>query len=59
MRNNSMACLTVQITSHDGVQLATVVGSAGGEGFLNISWGANEDFADGCVRTLKRLGFNE
>ena len=48
MRNGSMAVSTVQI-----------IGTGGGEGLMNISLGANQDFARRVAKVLAKLGFEE
>lgn len=58
-RNGSYSNLTVEITSYNSIQKAIVIGSGGGEGVLNISWGANSDFAKKACERLKELGFRE
>lgn len=50
MRNGSMAVSTVQIIYSGEVQQATIIGTGGGEGLMNISLGANQDFARGSPR---------
>jgi hypothetical protein len=57
-RNNSYATLTVLLTHFEGIQTAKVVGSGGGEGLLNISWGANKSLANQAVSTLNKLNFS-
>lgn len=58
LRNASYANLTILLTEIEGYQLADVVGSGGGEGFLNISWGANSNFANAAERILAANGFS-
>ena len=58
-RNGSYSNLTVELTSYDSIQKAIVIGSGGGEGVLNISWGANSDFARRACERLNELGFRE
>lgn len=58
-RNGSYSNLTVEITSYASVQKAIVIGSGGGEGVLNISWGANSNFARKACEKLTELGFRE
>ena len=48
MRNGSMAVSTVQI-----------IGTGGGEGLMNISLGANQDFARRVAKVLAKFGFEE
>lgn len=59
MRNGSYASLTVMLTENEDVQTADIIGSGGGEGLFNISWGANSDFADMAERVLSRYGFRK
>ncbi len=56
-RNGSMAVLTVEIISDGETQNATVIGTGGGGGILNISWGANSEYADDTAVLLQSLGF--
>lgn len=56
-RNGNYASLTVMMSEFDGVQTADIVGSGGGGGLLNISWGANADFAESAEKALKACGF--
>lgn len=58
-RSGSYASLTIEITSYDSVQKAVVVGSGGGEGFLNLTMGVNSSFAAKACKKLKELGFEE
>ena len=59
MRNGSYASLTVMLTESENEQTADIVGSGGGEGIFNISWGANSEFADMAQRVLYRYGFSK
>lgn len=59
MRIKGMANLTIQLIKRDNELSAVVVGSGGGSGILNISLGANSEFADECAYVLKELGFVE
>lgn len=59
MRNGSMAVSTVQIIDSGEVQQATIIGAGGGEGLMNISLGANQDFARRVAKVLAKLGFEE
>lgn len=58
-RNGSYANLTVLLTETPEVQTADIIGSGGGEGLFNFSWGANEHFADEAARILADCGFHE
>lgn len=58
-RSGSYANLTMQITSHDSLQRALIVGSGGGEGLLNITMGVNANFAKKAVKKLIEMGFEE
>ena len=57
MRNGSYASLTVLLTEDEIKQTADIIGSGGGEGIFNLSWGANSDFADMAERVLSMNGF--
>ena len=59
MRNGSYANLTVMLTDDNEIQKAVIIGSGGGEGLFNISWGANSDFADEAKEILEENGFYE
>lgn len=59
LRNGSYASLTVMLTEYEDMQTADIVGSGGGEGIFNISWGANSDFAEMAAEVLQRYGFEE
>lgn len=56
-RNGSMAVTVVQIMDSGEEQRAVVAGTGGGEGILNISFGANRDYAERISKTLTRMGF--
>ena len=58
-RNKGYTALTIAITENERMQEAVVVGFGGGDGMLNISWGANGDFAQRGVEALVELGFKE
>ena len=57
MRNGSYASLTVVLTENEKKQTADIIGSGGGEGIFNISWGANSDFAEMAEKVLSKYGF--
>jgi len=59
LRNGSMASLTILVIKDGDSQKATVIGSGGGSGVLNISLGANNNFATIAVKALAELGFAE
>lgn len=56
-RNGSMAVTVVQIMDSGEEQWAVVAGTGGGEGILNISFGANRDYAERISKALMRMGF--
>ncbi len=56
-RNGSYASLSVMLTENGETQTADVVGSGGGEGIFNLSWGANTNFAEMAADVLRRHGF--
>ena len=58
-RNGSYANLTMMFMEADGVQTVDCIGSGGGNGLLNISWGANRNFARMGYDELLKLGFEE
>lgn len=58
-RNGSYSNLTIEITSYNFEQKAIIIGSGGGEGVFNISWGANSDFARRAFEKLNELGFRQ
>ena len=59
LRNGSYATLAVLLTDFGGIQTADIVGSGGGNGIFNISWGANSEFADDAADILRQMGFKE
>ncbi len=58
MRTGSYASLTVVLTEYDDRQTACIVGSGGGEGMINISYGANRKFVELCEKALQECGFD-
>ena len=58
-RNGSYAGLAVLLTDFNGLQTADIVGSGGGEGIFNFSWGANAEFADDAAQILRGMGFTD
>lgn len=58
MRAGGYASLTVVFTEHDGVQTACIVGSGGGRGVVNVSFGANRNCAELCEKALQECGFD-
>ena len=58
-RNGDYASVTIQLTSHNGWQRATIVGAGGGSGLLNISRGANEAIAASAFKRLEEIGFSK
>ncbi|MDY2960221.1 MAG: DUF6054 family protein [Hornefia sp.] len=57
-RNGSYANLTVMVTDDGNEQIADIIGSGGGEGIFNFSWGANTDFSYMAMEVLKTVGFS-
>lgn len=45
------------LTEDEAGQEAVIAGFGGGDGFLNISWGANKSIANKAVKILKKHGF--
>ena len=58
-RTGSYASLTVMLTQNENEQTVDIIGSGGGEGLFNISWGANSNFAENAVRILQQYGFSQ
>ena len=58
-RNGSYASLSMMFVEADGVQTVDCIGSGGGEGIFNLSWGANRNFAKLGYEELLKLGFEE
>ena len=58
-RNGSYASLTIMLTEKENMQTADIIGSGGGEGLFNISWGANSNFAEMATEILRRYNFRE
>ncbi|WP_455257449.1 DUF6054 family protein [Peptoniphilus asaccharolyticus] len=57
-RTSSYANLTILFTERKDIQEVDIIGSAGGEGVFNISWGANSNFALKSANIFARYGFN-
>ncbi|MBR5806272.1 MAG: hypothetical protein IKY30_05830 [Oscillospiraceae bacterium] len=57
-RTKSYASLTVVLTEYEDRQTACIVGSGGGGGVFNVSYGANRDFVAKCENALKECGFD-
>lgn len=55
-RNGNYASLTVMLTECEGVQTADIIGSGGGSGFLNLSWGANAKLTKMAQKALQGCG---
>ena len=56
-RSNSSAALTIMANETKDLTEVEIISLAGGEGLLNISWGANKNFAQKVVEALQRIGF--
>ena len=56
-RCQNYVTVTVMITESEECQEAVVVGSGGGNGLMNISWGANGSFAKKVAKRLVEIGF--
>ena len=57
-RTKGYASLTVVLTEYGDKQTACLVGSGGGSGMINLSYGANRDFVAKCENALKGCGFD-
>ena len=58
-RNGSYANLSMMFMEANGVQTVDCIGSGGGNGLLNLSWGANRNFARLGYEELLKLGFED
>ena len=47
------------LTENDECQEVVIAGFGGGQGLLNISYGANKSFASKAVKCLTKIGFSE
>lgn len=59
MRTGSYASLTVCITGDEELVYVDGIGSGGGGGIFNISWGSETDFTIMLEEILKESGFNK
>ena len=59
LRNSSMTANIIQIIDDGQKQSATIVGTGGGDGIFNISWGTNSNFACKAANALAALGYRE
>ena len=53
-RNGSYASLNVTLVNSQGISTVTTVGSGGGSGIMNLSWGAEEDFVNGFWHAFRK-----
>ncbi len=58
-RNNNYTSLTVAVTGDSEASFVDAVGSGGGEGLLNFSWGSEEDFVDRFADEMEAAGFEK
>ena len=56
-RASNYVSLSVLLSDEAGQARAVIVGSGGGDGLLNISWGANRAIAKKAQRVLEENGF--
>ena len=47
------------LTETDDCQEVVIAGFGGGQGLLNVSYGANKSFATKAVKCLTKIGFVE
>lgn len=59
MRTGSYAALVIECISSGNEQKAVIVGTAGGAGIWNISYGANNSFVQDAERILEHYGFED
>ncbi|MBR5229212.1 MAG: nicotinate (nicotinamide) nucleotide adenylyltransferase [Firmicutes bacterium] len=53
-RTGSYASLTVSLVNNGSISAVTAVSSGGGDGFLNLSWGAETDFVNYFWQTFSK-----
>lgn len=58
-RCSNYVSLSIMLTETEECQEAVVAGFGGGDGLLNISYGANKSFANKAVKCLTKIGFLE
>ena len=58
-RCSNYVSLSIMLTENEECQEAVVAGFGGGDGLLNMSYGANKSFASKAVKCLCRVGFLE
>lgn len=51
--------LTVLLVETSKIQTAQIIGSGGGNGVFNLSWGTNSNFAESARSVLEEYGFTE
>ena len=51
-RKEGYAALTIIVENESERSRATIIGSGGGEGFFNISYGTNSDFVNSAAEAL-------
>ena len=56
-RVSGYSSLTILLTEHGQTQAADLVSSGGGDGYLNLSLGANRSFAKEYAKALEACGF--
>lgn len=59
LRTGSYANLTVLLVETSKIQTAQIIGSGGGNGVFNLSWGTNSNFAESARSVLEEYGFTE
>ena len=59
IRCSNFVALSVMLVENEDCQEAVVVGMGGGNGVLNMSWGANRSFAKKAIKCLGDIGFAE
>jgi len=58
MRNDSTAALTIIVSELNDETNVELIAFGGGQGLLNLSWGANKSFARSAISVLQEFGFN-
>lgn len=57
IRTGSYGSLTVNLTVSNDNHIIDLIPSGGGDGLLNISWGANANFAQKAQEILENYGY--
>lgn len=56
-RIGGYATLTMMLVEQDAIQSVDMIGSGGGQGVTNISWGSNKSIVNKAIKELEKYGF--